>query len=128
MELGVGEDAVPARDGDEIELVFGPQGGWHVEVGVRLVEIDPGGTVVVYEARREEDGALLSQMRYAVNVRRLEDDGDARVRRGDLAIFDIASADEVVDRDVTIEARLEAESGQVIASDVRTLRVVDRVE
>lgn len=126
MELGVGPDAVPALDGDEIELVFGPQGGWHVEVGVRLTGLDPEGTVVTYEAYREEDGALLSRMRYAVNPRRLVAEGDASVRRGDLAIFDIASSDEVADRDVTITARLEDESGQVIATDLRTLRVVDR--
>nr|MDQ3037790.1 hypothetical protein [Myxococcota bacterium] len=108
-----------------IELVFGPQGGWHVDAGVRLRGIDATGTTITYEARREEDGRVLSTVRLGITPRRLIEDGAYLVRTGDLVAFEIASANEVLDRMVTIEARLEDANGAELASDVRTLRVVD---
>ena len=127
LEIAAGADAAPVADGSEVELVFGPQGGWHVEVGMRFLGIDTEGTLLTYEARREEDGAIVSTMRYGITPRRLGTDGDYRLRTGDLVVFDITSADQIADRAITIEARLEDENGAEIASDVRTLEVVDLV-
>lgn len=37
VEPGTGTDAFdPLEDGDTIEIVHGPQGGWHIEVGGRV--------------------------------------------------------------------------------------------
>jgi hypothetical protein len=125
MEIADGADASPIADGSEVELVFGPQGGWHVEVGMRFRGIDTEGTLLTYEARREDDGEIVSTMRYGITPRRLGTDGDHRLRTGDLVVFDITSADQITDRAITIEARLEDENGAEVASDVRTLQVVD---
>lgn len=127
LELGIGAEAAPAVDGADVELVFGPQGGWHVDAGVRLRGIDAAGTAVTYEARREDDGLVLSTVRLGVNPRRLIEQSPYLVRTGDLVAFEIESDDAVLDRMITIEVRLEDASGAEIASDVRTLRVVDRV-
>jgi hypothetical protein len=124
VELGIGPDVSPIADGAEIELVHGPQGGWHVELGVRFTDIDPSGATLVYEAHND-DGERLSRMRYGITPRRLVVDGHHQVRPDDLVIFDIDSGDRVRDRVVTFEVRLEDETGVEISSDVRTLRVVD---
>lgn len=125
LELGVGADATPIADESPIDLVHGPQGGWHVEVGVRLLHIDAEGTTLIYEARREEDDTVLSTVRYGITPRRLIESGPYLVRANDLVVFEITSPDAVLDQRVTFEARIEDENGIELASDVRTLLVVD---
>lgn len=42
VALTPGQDTtVDLADGDEIMMVHGPQGGWHVEVGLRVTDPDP---------------------------------------------------------------------------------------
>lgn len=126
VELGVGPEIVPVADDEEIELVHGPQGGWHVELGVRFTGIDPLAITLVYEAHREDDGELVAQMRYGITPRRLGVDGHHRLRAEDLVIFDIDSGDQVRSRRTTFTVRIEDESGAELASDTRTLRIIDR--
>lgn len=43
IELGTGEiEFTPLSDGDELLIVFGPQGGYHVEGAFRVAGVDPG--------------------------------------------------------------------------------------
>lgn len=43
VELGTGTtDFIPLSDGDELEVVPGPQGGFHFHVHARMTGLDPG--------------------------------------------------------------------------------------
>jgi hypothetical protein len=100
------------------ELVHGPQGGWHVELGVRMEVESSEDLILVYGAQRERDGAQIGSLRLAVEPRRLRSEPPYLVREGDLLIFDVASAAEVALEPVTITATLER-SGAVIGTDRR---------
>jgi hypothetical protein len=44
IELGTGEYAYePVEDGQDIPLIHGPQGGYHVWVGLRMRDMNPNG-------------------------------------------------------------------------------------
>ncbi len=69
-DLGAGEDFYePLADGDPILIVFGPQGGYHLDGSVRVAGVDPGDPELppgdpahpqtTFEVRRE-DGSLAS--------------------------------------------------------------------
>lgn len=128
MELVFGDDAVLLADEAEVELIHGPQGGYHVVAGVRMIGVDADGKIVVYRATRERDGALLSEMRYGITARRLTADGAFRVRSGDFVILDVTGPDQIAGELLTVEARLETSEGAELATDVRTLSVIDTVD
>jgi hypothetical protein len=125
MELLVDQEMRPVVDEAPVELVFGPQGGWHLDVGVRFAGLDPAGATLTYVVVRERDRAELSRVRFAINPRRLVSVPPYQLRPRDLAILDVASASEVVGERVTIETRIEDAEGAELARDVVTLRVVD---
>lgn len=55
VELGTGELAfVPLADGDELDVIFGPQGGYHVLGSVRTLDIEPGDTEDLANPRNPE--------------------------------------------------------------------------
>jgi hypothetical protein len=48
VELGTGEvEFVPLADGDELDIIHGPQGGYHFTVSLRVQGIDAGDPLVV---------------------------------------------------------------------------------
>ena len=64
IELGGGRDVFEARgDGEELMMVHGPQGGWHVETSVRVTN---GGDLVqiTYDVFDEDLGVQVSANRY----------------------------------------------------------------
>jgi hypothetical protein len=125
VELGTGPAATPVHDGADVELVHGPQGGWHLDVGARLLEVAADGLVLAYEVRTTE-GAVLGSVRYAINARRLVVDGPYLVRAGDIVILDITDGSEVTGTRVEVEVRLEDAARAVLAADARELVIVDR--
>ena len=43
LEIGLGVGAfTPVADGDPMPLIHGPQGGWHLEIGLLATHIDAG--------------------------------------------------------------------------------------
>ena len=71
-------------------LVHGPQGGWHLEVGLRFRAAEVGDDLAVeYEARGEDD-RVLGTVRYAIEPRRLVREGESLLRTGDILILDVA--------------------------------------
>lgn len=117
VELGVGAAAEVAAE--TIPIVHGPQGGWHLEVGLRL---GPGAAVpdaVEYSVRYE--ARMIGRMRYAIEPRLLErDEGGWRRRVGDIVILDVADGSEVIGREVEV---VVVSAGQEI--DRRELAVID---
>lgn len=123
LELGTGESSfVAVPSGGSLELVHGPQGGWHVVLAARLSGFDPEGTVLTYGVY---DGTtLLTETPVAITVRRLVRDGTAYLKLGDLLIFAIGGPGEIVGR--TVEIRAEIRSGTtLLAMDRRTVSIVD---
>lgn len=108
LEVGAGSTAFEAlAAGDAVELVMGPQGGWHVDVAARFGGMSPEGLTLEYLAIDVETGAELGfPIKSALNADRVEYLAGACVRTGDRVVFDIAGPADVVGREV--ELRIEA--------------------
>lgn len=125
VELGTGRTTfVPIPEsGAALELVAGPQGGWHVDVTARLYEFEIAGLLLTYEIVR--DGEIISMprqfvLREAIVVR----EGDHWLRVGDFVPFDIEMPSEVVGDTVTVRVVAQpAEGGP--DDDERVVRIVD---
>lgn len=123
LELGTGEASfVAVPSGSTLELVQGPQGGWHVVLAARLSGFDPEGTILTFGVY--EGTTLLAETPVAITVRRLVRDGAAYLKLGDLLIFSIGGPAEIVGR--TVEIRASIRSGTtVLAMDSRMVTIVD---
>ena len=103
VEIGAGlmayEELPPS--GGELELVHGPQGGWHVNLSLRLRGIVP--MSFAWRVTRE-DGRVLAY--FALDAREgsfvLRDGALERI--GELVIFDVTGPGDVVGRDVHVES------------------------
>jgi hypothetical protein len=126
VELGAGTTRFePLVEGGPIELVFGPQGGWHVDLTVRAVNLAPDGITLRYEVRDDTRAVPWNfPVSASLNARRVVLDGEGWVRVGDRAVFDVRAASEVEGRVLQVTVRAER-GGVVVAEDRRTLRVVD---
>lgn len=125
VELGTGTTSFVAipESGGQLELVAGPQGGWHVDVTARLYDFEIEGLLLSYEIRR--DGAIVSmprqfELREAIVVR----EGDHWLRAGDFVPFEITMPSDVVGDTVTVQVLAEPTEGSA-ASDARTVLIVD---
>jgi hypothetical protein len=126
LELGTGRTTfVPLQAGAPIELVHGPQGGYHLDLTLRLWSDAPEGVILDYEVRRAGEVALVSvSTQYVVEEARLLREGDHWLRLGDRAILAIADPADLVGDAVEILVRGNAGSGEA-ASDMRAATVVD---
>ncbi len=125
FELGTGLTRWQAlAEGDSIELVAGPQGGWHVDVSVRGAGVEPEGLRLDYYARDAEDGAELS---YVTSSQLIEGSvlpaDEGWLRLGDRVVFDIDGPEEVVGADICLIVEISGADWQ--AEDQRCVTVVD---
>jgi|GEM_PF-2388452 len=125
LELGTGQLRwEPLEEGGVLELVAGPQGGWHVDVALRAADVDPDGAMLRYEAVWFETREPLSYETLATlsadNVV-WTDTGWERV--GDRVVFDIEDPEVVVNQTVCIV--LELQSMTFTGDDERCALVVD---
>ncbi|MEZ4321765.1 MAG: hypothetical protein R3F61_30095 [Myxococcota bacterium] len=125
LELGGGGPEFAAlAEGDRIPLVSGPQGGWHVDVGLRCTGLDPDGLQLSYSAHDASTLELLSFITGAtLSAPLVELTEDGWDRLGDRVVFDIGGADEVVAREVRLEVL--AERGGEAWLDSVDVQVVD---
>lgn len=126
LELGTGLEAFePIPDeGAELELVHGPQGGWHVHLSLRARGFVPTG--LIYEITRLSDGALVCMLALGVREGTFVERDGALERVGDFAIFSITTADEIAGQDVLVRASLYDAERHRVEDEVRA-RVVDLV-
>lgn len=126
LEIGTGADRfVPLASGDALELVHGPQGGWHVELAVRITGSDPEGSILRLQVL-DEGGVLVAETPIAILARRLVREGWTWLRTGDIVILSMPDPPAVLDHDVTVRALLEV-GGEIVAADERVVRIVDRL-
>ncbi len=121
LSLGQGAVAFTALEEDHMEVVFGPQGGWHIEPAVRgwglpveglvlaydLVDASGASWVIAVEARLSEDRVVP-----------LADGGWERV--GDRLVLEIKSEEEVVGERflLTVAATPPGEATLTLANEV----------
>lgn len=125
VELGTGDlsfVALPETD-PTLELVHGPQGGYHVHLSVRLWQLAPDRLSLTYQVVRP-GGAQLARVPLLLDSARFVREGDHLMRYGDLAILDIATADDVVGDTVIVRVSATAADG-ASATDERTVTIVD---
>lgn len=124
LTLGTGDTTFEMlTEGGDIELVHGPQGGWHVVVAARFSGFDPDGAVLTFEVRDGDE--VLVSIAMALLERRLTREGLAYLELNAFAIFDITGPDAVVGRTVTLSANIRA--GEIELTDERTATIVDRL-
>lgn len=130
VEIGTGESAfvpIPAS-GSSLELVMGPQGGWHVLLTCRFSGLSPDGLRLRYDVREDGVAAMLNvPAEYDLTRDRVTPDGTGFVRVGDRAVFDIVGPASVVGHTVTVRACLTPAGGTTAACDSRSVMIVDEI-
>ncbi len=119
LEIGDGSGTfVPAT---ELDLVYGPQGGHHIVIGLKLTDFEPSSPI---EARLEGrvDGALRGSGSVSIGLQCSESE-DALIASGLLLIWD-APPEEVSERDVEVFVRVTNGDGESV-ENTTTLYVHD---
>jgi hypothetical protein len=129
IELGAGRvDFIPVQDGDFIEVISGPQGGYHLEFTLRLFNVEPANLVLDYQVDQSEQGERLSfPARYAIGPGYVLNRGDHYLRVGDRAILDVESAQEAQGLEVAASCRVER-GGVVLSEDKKILKIIDEID
>lgn len=112
-------------EGEDVELIMGPQGGWHVDIAVEIHELEPMDMwlrIRGYDADSGEEitfpvDRLLSTRR----VRRMDDHW---LRLGDQAVFDTFNPGSIVGRRIRIDITAEAADMQTVMAS-QTIRIID---
>jgi hypothetical protein len=122
IELGTGQ-LTWEELGADIELVYGSQGGWHVDVALRSGGWDADGIELSYRALDAETDELISFETTALldEDRVLPIDGGWE-RVGDRVVFDVLSDAEVLGR--TVRLVVDATDGDAALEDAGTVTIV----
>jgi hypothetical protein len=125
VRLGAGGTSfIPLADGDPVELVAGPQGGFHVDVGLQFGGFGPGGVVLSYDAvdpaTAQRVSFVTEGLTTAASVTVSEDGWE---RLGDRVVLDVRTADEAVGRELVL--RVTGSVDGAAASDERRVVIVD---
>lgn len=131
LELGTGVAAYsPIAENGDVELVFGSQGGWHIDVAARFTGLDPDAIDLEYELILDgADSPVNYPARYALTARRVTFVDDHYVRLGDRLVLDIEQPGEVVGHAGQLQVRaLVASADRVLAAAVRHVSFVDQVD
>ncbi len=126
IELGVGQQSWQPFE-EDVELVFGSQGGWHVDLTLRFGGWGPDGLELEYQAVDVEADEVISYLTTAtLSEASVLPDADGWQRVGDRVVFEIASDGEVLGRSTRFE--VVATDGEREVRDSATGVVVDEVE
>jgi len=126
VEIGTGITSfVPVADGEDVELVMGPQGGWHIDVTLRLYEMDPMDMRLNIDGYDADTGEMLAlPIERILTTRRVREEDDHWLRLGEQLVLGIASPAEAVGKDVRIVVRAMPVEGEG-ASAEKTVHVID---
>jgi hypothetical protein len=124
VELGSGRDGfTPLPSGSGLELVAGPQGGWHVDVAVQFGGFGPEGIRLVYDAVDAQGGSVSFITQALLTEPGLLATDEGWIRVGDRIVLDVAGADDVVGQEVVV--RVTAELAGQTWSDERRVVILD---
>ncbi|MDQ3033381.1 MAG: hypothetical protein M3Y87_13255 [Myxococcota bacterium] len=127
VQLGTGTSSFVElpETGGTVELVMGPQGGYHVDVAIRIWDLDPDRISVIYEVARV-DGAVLSTTPFVFDPGRFVREGDHLVHTGDFTVLEITGPADVTGDEVELRVVATAQDGTT-AMDARRATVVDEL-
>lgn len=121
-------------DGEStLEIVSGPQGGFHVELALRLEEPSEDSfiTLMTWQMSDADTGEVLSQQPSSLRIDEHSwqrgDDGELLMPRHWL-VLDVVDAADVEGRSVQIDVDVEVEGGLGHGSDSVEAELVDEVE
>ncbi len=103
-------------DGDLWPLVYGPQGGVHLDVGIRAVDLDLD-DLVAGQLEAEVDSRVVASSEPWLDFRCT---GDSLQSWGTRLIFEVDIGDvesELADRDVTVRAELTDRQGTSVSGE-----------
>ncbi|MEZ4445563.1 MAG: hypothetical protein R3B72_41190 [Polyangiaceae bacterium] len=129
VEVGLAVDGFePIADGDPLELVQGPQGGWHLDLGARFdapfPDGAPHGEHLVYRIWDPDHTAQVAYpMKVTLGTGTCEPANPGWEQTRIRTVFAIDDPSEVVGRDWLVEAELLA--GPEVVVDQRLIVVVD---
>ena len=128
VEIGTGlTDFAPIPEGGEVELVMGPQGGWHIEIATRLYGLEPMDLNLRLQGFDAETGSLITiVVERVLTRRRVRDEGDHYLRLGDQLVFEIGDPSEVIGKRVRIEVDATPVDGPPVHAE-KTVLIVDRM-
>lgn len=129
LQLGTGVDGyVPLADGDDIIIVYGPQGGYHLDGSLRVQGIDPGDADDLSDPRNpltvfqvlDEGGSPVSGLQGAetIEFRQGIDESDepgVYEMVGRKILLDIQDDAELEGQTLTVSVRVEDVDGVVLA-------------
>lgn len=122
MEIGTGTSAFePLAEMAAVPLVFGPQGGYHIDVAVRLRNVPIDDLLLRYEVYDGSDSIAFGAL-YAVEPRRLRADGPAWLRLGDRVVLDVVDPETIRGRAIEVVVVAQPGGGPEL-TDARTVVV-----
>lgn len=112
-------------EGGDAELVAGAQGGWHIDLALRIYSVDPEDLFIRIEGFDAATGDALSiPIERVLTSRRVRREDDHYLRLGDQLIFMITMPSEAIGRDLRVElTAMPAAGGELMA--MHTFHVVD---
>jgi len=131
LQLGTGVSSfIAVEDGDEVVIVFGPQGGYHLDGSLRVQGIDPGdeddlsdprNPLTVFQVRRE-DGTIVSGLQGADTIEYRQgidatDTPGVYEMVGRRILLDIESDSELVGETLSVSVSVEDADGVMLADE-----------
>ncbi len=129
VELGAGRTQFEPFDEEapSLEVVSGPQGGWHFELTLRLDGYDGRPLALDYRALNDAGDSLGFPAMYLVSSEKFVAMGDGQhVRVGDRVVLEIDGPRAVAGDELVVSCEASRD-GAVLASDERWVSVVDEV-
>lgn len=118
VELGTGTSSfVPLEPEAPLDLVYGPQGGWHVDVAIRCDGVDPEGALLTYAAEGPEGDFLHYPVTATLMPALVFDTDTGWERLGDRIVFDIDQPEDVLGAMLTLHVQVE-NGGDLTADSV----------
>lgn len=129
VDAGQGLEAfTPLEDGDRVEMVFGTQGRWHVDLASHFGGTTPDSHVAMYRIwDLHKTTEITYPVRMWVTPREVVEQDDGTFQQiGIRSVFAIDSADEVRDQEWLVEVELIV--GPDVFVDERVIVVTDDVQ
>jgi hypothetical protein len=125
ITLGTGTANYEAlAEGADIELIHGPQGGYHLWVTANFaLSTSPSERYIDFVARRE-DGTMLGSSRIMMSEARLTRTPCGWFRGGDFVVLEALPA-EVTNTNVNVTVRILERDLSTVVSDQRRVHIVD---